>query len=299
MSRTLLFVAISTGCSGFLPFAAAQDAPQVAPGEAVALSGPDPYRGSRSWDAPLHRRTRADVLATGNRSGTLNWQPASGRDLRLRLRLVIGATQPPGPLIAARVALQWPDGKHESLDIRVVVIPRAAVAAKGSKDFLVALTPVTRAASPGGSAKLRYTVVSNEETDERVRLRVEAGSGWRLLDLEVLQQELLLEAWDKIEGEFDVVVSEEAQIGERQLVRLFVAVAGEPGEMEARGYVSVVKRGRIKPACRPRRSPPRSGCRTLGPTSPNRGGPMPLRYPRSFPEAPASPLCTIRGSKRP
>ena len=137
----------------------------------------DPYRGSRSWDVRYTVEPAPDVLATGNRSGTLNWQPASGRDLRLRLRLVIGATQPPGPLIAARVALQWPDGKHESLDIRVVVIPRAAVAAKGSKDFLVALTPVTRAASPGGSAKLRYTVVSNEETDERVRLRVEPGSG--------------------------------------------------------------------------------------------------------------------------
>jgi len=143
--------------------------------------------------------------------------------------------------------LQWPDGKHESLDIRVFVTPRAAVAAKGSKDFLVALTPVTRAASPGGSAKLRYLVVSNEETDERVRLRVEAGPGWRLLDPEVLQQELLLEAWDKIEGEFDLVVSEEAQIGQRQLVRLFVSVVGDPGEMDARGYVSVVKRGRIKP----------------------------------------------------
>ena len=45
----------------------------------------------------------------------------------------------------------------------------------------------------------------------------------------------------------NLVVPENAQLQERQLIRLLVAVVGEPGEIEARGHVSVVKRARGKP----------------------------------------------------
>jgi hypothetical protein len=56
------------------------------------------------------------------------------------------------------------------------------------------IIPVPRAAAPGGVVKLMYTIFSYEDSDQRVRLRMDADSGWQLLDSEAADREILVEA---------------------------------------------------------------------------------------------------------
>jgi hypothetical protein len=185
------------------------------------------------------------VIVNGTPTGTLSWNPDKSSELTLTLQLAVPKKQPPGPMVAARVALQWPDGKQETIDVRVDVAPLPA--GTSSRDMEAEVIPTPRAAAPGGVVKLMWAIFSYEDTDERVRLRVDAGPGWRLLDSEDDGVEVLVEAWEVVEGELYLQVPEDATIDSRQLVRLVAEVVGEPGEIEGRNYVSVARRGGITP----------------------------------------------------
>jgi hypothetical protein len=115
-----------------------------------------------------------------------------------------------------------------------------------SKRIEAELVLEPRTAAPGAAIKLRYMISSYEDTDTRVRMRIEAGPGWMLLDTDNERRELLLEKWENIEGELYVLLPDDARVGERQLVRLLVELVGEPGVIQAQDYVSVGRRGGVK-----------------------------------------------------
>ena len=116
-----------------------------------------------------------------------------------------------------------------------------------SKQIETDLVLEPRAAAPGSAIKLLYTISSYEDKDERVRLRIEAGAGWTLLDTAIEQRELLLERWENIEGELYLVVPDDARVGDRQLVRLLVELIDDGGVIQAQQYASVSRRGGAKP----------------------------------------------------
>jgi hypothetical protein len=134
-----------------------------------------------------------------------------------------------------------------------------ALPAVSSKDLEVELVPVQRGAPPGSAVRLRFSIVNLEETEERLRLNVVAGHGWRLADHELQQREWIVDTYDWIEGEFDLLVPDNAPVGDRQMIRLLVEVVGDPGAIEAQTYVSVTKRGGIRPGV-----PTVSGSATVG-----------------------------------
>ncbi len=186
------------------------------------------------------------VELTGGRTGPLTWDPSAANELRTTLQLRVNTQQPPGRFVAARLSLRWSNGQHETVDVWAMAVEPAAQPTSASvKDLLVQVVPRPDAAAPGGRVRLRFTIVSNEETDEHLRLRVAAGPGWRLANPEELEQrDWLLEAWDEIQGDLTLLVPEDADEGSRQLVRLLVEVAGEPGVVEGRTYVSVLSDSR-------------------------------------------------------
>lgn len=116
-----------------------------------------------------------------------------------------------------------------------------------SKQIEAELVLEPRAAAPGAAIKLLYMISSYEDQDVRVRMRIEAAPGWKLLDTGVEQRELLLEKWENIEGELYLIVPDGARIGDRQLVRFLVELVGEPGLVQAQDYVSVSRRGGARP----------------------------------------------------
>jgi hypothetical protein len=124
--------------------------------------------------------------------------------------------------------------------------PQTAVASI-SKHIEADLVLEPRAAAPGAAIRLAYTISSYEAQDERVRVRIEAGPGWKLLDGGIGRRELLLEKWENIEGELYLVVPGDARVGDRQLVRLIVELLGETGMVQAQAYVSVSRRGGARP----------------------------------------------------
>lgn len=185
------------------------------------------------------------VTVNGSPTGTLSWDPNKSRELTLKLQLAVPKKQAPGPFVAARLGLRWADGKEESIDVHVDVAPLPA--GTSSKDMEAEVIPVPRAVAPGGVVKLMYSIFSYEDADQRVRLRVDAGPGWRLLDQEIADREVLVEAWEIAEGELYVMAPEDAKVGDRQLVRVLAEVVGEPGEIEGKNYVDIAKRGGSKP----------------------------------------------------
>jgi hypothetical protein len=225
---------------------AAPDAalPCITPGELQSVSVSIASAGKPAGKLQYTVEPASDVVVTGAPSGTLSWNPAKDRELVLKLQILVPKKQPPGPLVAARVTVRWSDERQDAIDVRVMVI---ALPAGTTKDLEAELIVTPRAAAPGSLVQLRYIIDSYEETDERVRLRLEAGPGWRLVDAEVTEREMLLEAKEAIEGEFYLRIPDDARIGDRQLVRLFVEVVGESGELQATNHVSVVKRGGAKP----------------------------------------------------
>ena len=104
-----------------------------------------------------------------------------------------------------------------------------------------------RAAAPGAAIKLLYLVSSYEPEDARVRLRIEAGAAWNVLDAGITGRELFLEKWENLEGELYLLVPENARLGDRQVIRLVVEVDGETGVLHAEASVSVARRGGVKP----------------------------------------------------
>jgi hypothetical protein len=104
------------------------------------------------------------------------------------------------------------------------------------------LTPGTASAAAGGNVTLRYNVLSNEETEERIRLRIEAAPGWRLLDTDASNRNGCWRRFRALKGAHHQA-SDDAEVGKRQLVRLVVLFVDEPGELDARAFVSVSKHG--------------------------------------------------------
>lgn len=216
------------------------------------------------------------VELLGARTGTLTWDPAGKRGLTVKLRLVVSAEPALGPLLAARLALRWSDGRRESLDVRVDVRPEVP-AVVTSRDLEAELVPVQQTAPPGGSARLRFSIVNLKETDVRLRLRLVGGPGWRLVDPEIEQREWLIERSNWIQGEVDLALPDDAQVGDRQLVRLRVEMVGETGEIEALNYVSVARRGAAKPGV-----PIASGSATFGFSQLGTGGLGAAQRSRAF-----------------
>jgi hypothetical protein len=243
MRRFPVIAVVCAGALGVSTFARAADLPQIAPGDTVVISVTIPIGDHPSGPLRYTVEPSSEVTVKGTRTGTLTWKSVNDEVPSLRVRLTIAPNQPAGPFVAARVALEWPDGKREWVNVPVVVVPKHGGETKSSKDFLVVLTPGTATGAAGGNVTLRYNVLSNEETEERIRLRIEAAPGWTLLDTEAEQQERVLEAFQGIEGELTIRLPEDAEVGKRQLVRLVVLFVDEPGELDARAFVSVSKHG--------------------------------------------------------
>jgi hypothetical protein len=183
----------------------------------------------------------------GARTRTLTWDPASKRDFRVTLRMVVSREVAAGPFLAARLALRWSNGQRDSLEVWVDVRAEARAVAGSNNDFEVELTPVQRSAPPGGAVRLHFSIVNLQETDVRLRLRVVGGPGWKLVDPEVERREWFIQRLNWIQDEIDLALPNDAPVGERQLVRLLVEEVGGLSEIEARNYVSVSKRGGAKP----------------------------------------------------
>jgi hypothetical protein len=243
MRRFSVIVFVVVGCIALTASARAADAPEVAPADTVAISVAIPIVDHPSGTVRYTVEPASEVTVKGTRTGTLTWKSVRDEVPSLRVRLTIPPNQPSGPFVAARVALDWANGKREWINVPVVVVPKPGAETKSSKDFLVVLTPGTATAAAGGNVTLRYNVLSNEETEERIRLRFEAAPGWTLLDTAAEQQERVLEAFQGIEGELTIRLPEDAEVGKRQLVRLVVLFVDEPGELDARAFVSVAKHG--------------------------------------------------------
>jgi hypothetical protein len=159
--------------------------------------------------------------------------------------------------------LRWADGREESIDVRVNVT--ALPAGTSSKDMEAEVIPVPRAVAPGGVVKLMYSIFSYEDTDQRVRLRVDAGPGWRLLDPEIAEREILVEAWEIVEGELYVMAPEEAPALRRD-VRPAVGqppfrASSDPARRSWRGLRAPGVRRRIAAQCRASRRGPCRACR--------------------------------------
>lgn len=239
---TAVFLA-TVGC--WIPALAAGQALPPTPvvtGEPTAITVILPTEGRPPGLVTYEIQPAPGVELTGGRSGSLTWDPLTANDLRTTLQLRVNAKQPPGRFVATRLALRWSNGQHETVDIWATAVePVTKPTSASAKDLLVQVVPVPEAVPPGGRVRLRFTIVSNEETDEHLRLHVVADPGWRLANAdEVEQRDWLLEAWDEIYGDLTLLVPEDADEGSRRLVRLLVEVAGEPGVVEGRTYVSVL-----------------------------------------------------------
>jgi hypothetical protein len=116
-----------------------------------------------------------------------------------------------------------------------------------TKEAELELYGTTRAVSPGGLVVIRYSVNSFEDQDERVRLRLYLPPGWTLLDRDIEGRELLLEAWENLEGEIRVAVPPDARPGDRHRIRVSGEIVGESGSMEVFSIVQVIRRGGLKP----------------------------------------------------
>jgi hypothetical protein len=213
--------------------------------QAIVVTLPTSDRPAGAVQYALHPAQGVQVLDA--REGTLMWDPGKTRGLQLRVGVVVSDQYVAGRHVIARVALRWPNGVTDTVDIAVEVRAETSTASASTKEIEAELISVQRAAPPGGAVRLRFSVVNLEETDQQVRLRVVAGPGWTVLNPEFTERDWLIERFNWIQGEIDLGVPDEAQVGDRELVRLLVQLVGEPGEIEARNYVSVAKGGGIKP----------------------------------------------------
>jgi hypothetical protein len=180
------------------------------------------------------------VTLLGGATGALAWDPQAPRATQLPIRLTVSRTVTPGRLRAAVVTFRWPDGHVEAVDLWVVA--RAAPGTSSVLDMTAQVTAIPSAVPPGGSVKLRFTIVSNEEAGHRLRLRVGAAAGWQL-GPDDEEREWVVDAFSRLTDEVDMMVPEDATPGERQLVRLLVQAVGDPGVVEAQAYVAVVGSG--------------------------------------------------------
>jgi len=116
-----------------------------------------------------------------------------------------------------------------------------------SRDVELELYGSTRTAAPGGVVVLRYAVTNYEETEERVRFRLQLPLGWTLLDHAFESREWTIEPWEDVEGEVRLTVPRAAQVGERHVVGVVASVEGEPGGAAAFVRVQVVRSGGLRP----------------------------------------------------
>ena len=116
-----------------------------------------------------------------------------------------------------------------------------------SKDIEIEVTPVPRAAAPAATLKLLYTIYNYEDSDVRVRVRLDRTGGWQPVDADLEERELLVPSWDNVEGELFVTVPADVRPGQRSVVRLLTQISGDDGAAEARNVVSIAARGGVKP----------------------------------------------------
>jgi hypothetical protein len=185
------------------------------------------------------------VQLADSHSGSLKWDGVAGKDLALPLHLTVRATQPPGRFVAARVVLRWSTGERDVIDVWALV--RSTAQTSSAKNIDADFVALPDSAAPGGVVRLRFTIYNNEDTDERVRVSAIGGAEWTLREPAAAEREWLVQAYDELEGQLDLIVPATAPVGSSQLVRLLIAVIGDPGVIEARNYVAIVKGGRRGP----------------------------------------------------
>jgi hypothetical protein len=115
-----------------------------------------------------------------------------------------------------------------------------------TREVDVELYGTTRVTSPGALVVVRYAFNSYEDQENRVRLHLHLPDGWTVLDRDAEGKEMLLEAWETIEGEVRVSVPRDARPGERQVVRVVGEVVGESGGAAVFSYVQVMRRGGLQ-----------------------------------------------------
>jgi hypothetical protein len=247
--------------------ATAEDLPKITCGEPARLKV---VLSTGSHAAATVRYTvepSSGVVIVGNKAGDVVWNPAKGPDLRLPLQIVVtGAPVTVGaPFLAARVHVRWPDGSETTKDVTVVVTAAPGSAAAIGKDMEAEVIPAPNATSPGTVVRLMYTVFNYEETPQRVRLRVDAGAGARVLDPSLEGREWIIEPSDEIDGEIHVMVPEGAKVGQRQIVRLIVELVSDSRSFEAQNHVSIVRSGGAKPGVKAVSGTSALGLSRLGP----------------------------------
>jgi hypothetical protein len=178
------------------------------------------------------------ALATG--AAGLLFSPGSARAQQFRPVEAVDTVRQPTELADTSVALPVAKPAAPGQEWSSVAIGGL------TKEVEVELYGSTRATSPGSLVVLRYSINSYEDQDTRVRLHLDLPTGWVVLDRDIEGRELLLEAWENLEGEIRIQVPKDARPGERHRVRVVGEVMGEPGGAAVFSYVQIIRRGGLK-----------------------------------------------------
>jgi hypothetical protein len=244
------------------------------PGVRIVSPSPDSLAGAAYAAHPLFFdvdfRVAAAAAAPGLELATVLrvWQDGRRDSTVVRAPLPPAGTLLAFPAQAARIDTAWaapPQPNSAAVDAPASTAssaeqqPRLAEGASDiggewlstpigglTKEVEVELYGTSRSAAPGGLVTIRYNIMSFEETDEHVRLRLQLPDGWVLLDRDTEERRIFLEAWEEVEGEIRVLVPRSARVGQRELVRLIAAVEGEPGGAAVHARVQVVRSGGLQ-----------------------------------------------------
>lgn len=107
-------------------------------------------------------------------------------------------------------------------------------------DLILQIVESSRVVPPGGMATLKVVLYSTEGVPGRIRLQVHAPPGWNVVDVERVQREWLLDAWDIVTQELRVAAPPDAPTGPTELIRLTAEMADVPGVSEALAHVQVL-----------------------------------------------------------
>jgi hypothetical protein len=107
-------------------------------------------------------------------------------------------------------------------------------------DLIVQIVESSRVVPPGGMATLKYVLYSTEGVPGRIRLQVHAPPGWNVIDVERVQREWVLDAWDIVTQELRVAAPPDALTGRNELIRLTAEMVDVPGVSEALAHVQVL-----------------------------------------------------------
>jgi hypothetical protein len=107
-------------------------------------------------------------------------------------------------------------------------------------DLVLEIVESSRVVPPGGMARLKYVLYSTEGVPGRIRLQIHAPPGWNVIDVERVQREWLLDAWDVVTQELRVAAPQDAPTGPKELIRLTAEMVDVPGVSEALAHVQVL-----------------------------------------------------------